>query len=235
DTFLKDSLHSTMMTDLMIGNSSFSESLYRRAFRYDGEILVAGTPRLDQLFKDNNDLNIEKEVSYILYAPTFRMSSDSSIYRLPFNKIIQTMNSRYNKTFKILLRLHPNVSYLSSEIIDENIIDVSHYADIYSLFKVSDLLITDYSSLMFEFGFTYKPVILYTPDLNDYDRDFYFNFSTIPYFICYNKEQLISTLGNYNHNEYIDKLLQFHDELGVKETGEASKIVGDFLIENNII
>ena len=143
---------------------------------------------------------------------------------------MKELNEKYNKEWIVLLRLHPNIAHKSKELCEKasnNIIDVSNYGDMYELMLISDILITDYSSVMFEFSFASKPVFLYANDLDEYikDRGFYFDYNDLPYTIANNNEELINNITNFDNDIYQIKLKEFFDKIGLKETGKASKEV----------
>ena len=105
----------------------------------------------------------------------------------------------------------------------------------YELMLISDILVTDYSSVMFEFSFTGKAVFLYANDIEEYlnDRGFYFDYTKLPYKIATNNEELISNIKQFDNDRYKKELKDFFDEVGLKETGNASKKVVD-IIEKEI-
>lgn len=108
-----------------------------------------------------------------------------------------------------------------------SIIDATNYADMYEILAASEILLTDYSSTMFEFSFMNKPVVLYAPDINSYveDRDFYFDIHTLPYPLAENTDQLLKIIERYDSNKYKIQVNEFLLKLGIKENGDASNQV----------
>ena len=176
--------------DYLISPNDYSSKIFKRAFRFEKVMLEYGYPRNDVLYNKNNentisrikhDLGIPTDKKVILYAPTFR---DNQYYRagnykfdLPLD--LNILKKRYGERSVFLLRMH----YLIAENYDLTaytgfVYDFSNKADINDLYLVSDLLITDYSSVFFDYANLKRPIILYMYDLKEYRktlRGFYIN------------------------------------------------------------
>ncbi|OMD77134.1 MULTISPECIES: CDP-glycerol glycerophosphotransferase family protein [Paenibacillus] len=236
NAYLHLSKHDSKMTNLLLSNSDFCTELYRTAFWYKGDILECGSPRCDILM--HNSLEIEEKVkrhfninssSQILtYAPTFRVDSNTEIYNIDFEQLISVLKKKFGGEWIVLVRLHPNLSAMSNFMeYTSSIIDATNYADMYEILAASEILLTDYSSTMFEFSFMNKPVVLYAPDINSYveDRDFYFDIHTLPYPLAENTDQLLKIIERYDSNKYKIQVNEFLLKLGIKENGDASNQV----------
>ncbi|NLE03910.1 MAG: hypothetical protein GX638_03775, partial [Crenarchaeota archaeon] len=118
-----------------------------------------------------------------------------------------------------------NLSY------DEKIINASSWPDMQELLAASDMLITDYSNVMFEFSLQKKPVFLYAVDINTYkeERDFYFDLEKLPYPTAQNNYELNELIKQYDQKRYEEKLLSFMQSIGIKETGFASQKVVEYI------
>ena len=235
-TYLEMAKHDSSQIDILLSGCEFSTQIFKRAFWYDGEIFESGTPRCDMLFKrDNvlinnlkNKLGISSTTKLLLYAPTFRKNNSLEAYDIDFNRLKTTLES--NENWKILIRLHPHLQNLSKELVEkyDDVIDVTNYDDIQELLLISDLLITDYSSLMFDFAITEKPCIIYASDLNDYlanDRNLYFDITKLPFPLCQTNEELNKTISEFNYKKYNDAMKSFNSEIGSFEDGQACKRV----------
>jgi len=171
--------------DYLISPNAFSTEILPRAFGFGGRILETGYPRNDRLTNtsENERLAIREKLgindpteTVILYAPTWRdYSKDAegrwaSVNNLDVNKLPADV--------KVLYRGHSN-TLASERSLGENVIDVTAYPDVTELYLVADLLITDYSSVMFDFSVTGKPMLFLCPDLDEYvsSRGFYFDFA----------------------------------------------------------
>ena len=122
------------------------------------------------------------------------------------------------------------------EIKLENVINVTRYDDIQELLAISDILISDYSSLMFDFTITKRPCFLYVPDLEEYqskDRKLYFNVKELPFKIAKSNDELIDKIVNFSNEEYNKSLELFLNKIGSYENGKASQKIAE-LIKNKI-
>src|SRR5699024_10425218 len=200
--------------DYLISPSSYASEKFRTAFNYKKEILEIGYPRNDQYFYNNETkqeqilkhLNISSDKKVILYAPTFRddqtLSSGKHLFDL--NLDLFELKEKLGKDYVFLLRPHVIVArnLKIPDSLKDFVINVSKYDDINDLMLITDILITDYSSVMFDFANTNKPMIFYTYDLEHYRdnlRGFYMNFiEEAPGPLVYNQEELINSIKNVN-------------------------------------
>lgn len=226
------------MANLFISNSKFCTDMYRRAFLYNGEVLECGSPRVDVLVNKNYSItrnikkyfNIEQEAKILIYAPTFRKDFNIDCYDIDFIELLRVLESKYNSKWYIFMRLHPNMPFtlkIAGNYDNNKIIDVTDYDDLYELLLSSDILITDYSSIMFEFSLLRRPVFLYASDIEMYkqDRDFYFDIANLPYPLAENNQELFYNIRNFNEEIYLKNLDKFMERLNICENGYASEKV----------
>jgi CDP-glycerol glycerophosphotransferase len=175
--------------DMLLSQNAFSTPILRRAFRFDGEICEYGYPRSDTLHRDGplagqirERLGIPAGKRVVMYAPTWR---DNQFYangryrfdlRLDLERAWQVLGPDY----VILVRGH---HHLANDVQQgqrrDFAINVTGYPEINELFLVTDVLITDYSSAMFDFAVTGRPMLFFTYDLEHYRdqlRGFAFDF-----------------------------------------------------------
>ncbi|MGI2294938.1 CDP-glycerol glycerophosphotransferase family protein [Paenibacillus sp. GXUN7292] len=221
--------------DLMIAGCDFSWDVYRNSFWYDKEILKCGTPRCDVFFNDSlkvknkvyEHFKISLGVNLIIFAPTFRSNSNIDAYILEFNQILKSSQERFGGDWRLLIRLHPNVSELSSLInYDDIIIDATDYDDMQELLCAADILITDYSSCMFDMAIANKICFLHAHDLDEYlakERQLYFNLYELPFYFSKTIEELINNILEFNEEQYSDSLQHFFKKIRLYENGTASK------------
>lgn len=173
----------------LISPNRYSSEIFRSAFGYRGEIIESGYPRNDILYTADDKLaeeikrklQIPVEKKVILYAPTWRDDDFYKVgqYKFTFQFELEMMKERFGNEFVLLTRMH----YLVAESFDfaaygDFVKDVSSYPDIAELYLVSDMLITDYSSVFFDYANLNRPIIFYMYDLDDYRdrlRGFYFD------------------------------------------------------------
>ena len=230
-SYIRSAKSDSKMIDLIPSGSKLFTDILKKSFWYDGEIYECGTPRCDVFFKCKKR---KKDYNIVLYAPTFRDNNDTSVYNLNYEKIIETLEKKTNKKWKIIIRFHPNTSYLQKTVkYNSKIIDGSKFDDMNKLIIDSDLLITDYSSSLFDSLLIKKCVFLYTPDLEEYlrVRDSYISINQLPYTFSKNQEELLKNINNYNKEEYLKKVDEYIKIAGINEKGTASKKLVDRLLE----
>lgn len=231
-------------TDYLITTSDKVKDYYSEAFQMPKEKIKAlGLPRMDYYF-ENHDLNqlkiefskkfnISQDKKIILYAPTFR---EEKKYNNVFDFLnLVKFNESLGDEYVLALRLHPKINRFYSEAISDNgqYIDVSDYENEQELMLISDILITDYSSIMIEFCALDKPTIFFTYDLDNYlafERGFYYDFKkTVPGPIVYTTEELIDVIRNNEFDK--SKISQFISTQFNAIDGEASKRIVDYLLK----
>lgn len=235
--YVKNAINDSRMIDLCISNSTFFTRFLRESFWYTGEILECGLPKSDVLL--NPGVNAYEAVvrkygirdgdRLVLFAPTFRNSKSASSFMLNFDAISDNMAAKFSGEHTIMLRLHPAMSDVELNT-DEHkrVVNVSDYSDIQLLVKAADILITDYSSLMFEFGILEKPVFLYFTDFDDYqsERGVYFDLHELPFPIAETEVGVIKNIVGFNRTDYLNKVSVFNQKvIGVRESGRAAQLI----------
>jgi CDP-glycerol glycerophosphotransferase len=104
-----------------------------------------------------------------------------------------------------------------------NVISASDYPDMQELLYAADILITDYSSSMWDFSLTFKPCFIFAPDLKKYlaEQGFYTPIEEWPFPIAETNEQLIENINNINEEKYKQTVRKHHADLGSYENGTA--------------
>jgi CDP-glycerol glycerophosphotransferase len=182
DSYVSDLRREVRNWDFLVSPNGFSTDVLRRAFRYDGPILETGYPRNDLLSSPERDavrarirreLGIDEGVRAVLYAPTWRDNASFST-ELDLTATAAELGDGY----VILLRVHRAVADTAAVGDHPGLRNVSARDDVGELFLAADVLVTDYSSVMFDFAVTGKPILLFTYDLEFYRdelRGFYFD------------------------------------------------------------
>lgn len=232
--YVKSAIRDSKNTDLMISGCDFSWNIYRNSFWYDGEILKTGTPRCDLFFQDNKNIK-QKVINYfeldpnskiILFAPTFRRNNSSDAYSLEYRNILKILEGKYGQEWIFLVRLHPNVSTLSAYMeYSDKVLNATNYEDMQELLYATDILITDYSSAMFDMAIARKPCFLHGKDIEDYlsnEREMYFRFDQLPFDFSKTDEELLKNISSFNECEYKRKLDDFSKKINLYEDGTAS-------------
>ena len=217
--------------DYLVSPSKYATERFRSAFNYSGEVLEEGYPRNDIFYQSNQEdtmrdlktkLNIDPNKKVIIYAATFRDNQKSGkkfTFDLPID--YKNFHEKFGEKYVLLIRLHVVVSgkITIPEEYRESIINVSNFPDIQQLLVLSDVLITDYSSVFFDFLNTDKPILFYTHDLDDYRdnlRGFYLDFEKdAPGPICMSENELFDSLEQIEqvkedyHHKYIEAKKRF--------------------------
>ena len=243
-SYLKKAKIDSKVCDLMVSGCRFQTSLLKEKFWYDGEILERGIPRNDVFFDKARHpemrgricrkYGISPDSRIVLYAPTFRRNKSIEPYRIDWSRVVPELRKIYGtEKISILLRLHPNLigkADASSLINDESVIDVTRYHDMQELLCVSDLLITDYSSSMFDITMLKKPCMLYATDIEKYNRGYYFDFAELPFPLARNEEELIGNIRTFDSAAYDESVESFFEKhIGLCEDGNASKAIAGWL------
>ncbi|WP_439080813.1 CDP-glycerol glycerophosphotransferase family protein [Streptomyces sp. WL006] len=173
---------------VLVSPNSFSTPVLRRAFAYGGEVLECGSPRNDLLYAPDRakvaaavreELAIPEGRRVVLYAPTWREDRPRKAGRyaadLPLD--LEQAREALGDDHVLLVRRH----YLVGGSVPDTafVRDVSRYPDVAELLLISDVLVTDYSSIMFDFAQTGRPMFFHTHDLAHYRdtlRGFCFDF-----------------------------------------------------------
>ena len=198
--------------DYLISPSAYASTCFKSAFGCAGKYLEVGYPRNDRLNASADEraavrnrvrkqLGVKSaQTQLVLYAPTWRDTNRNAVGTL------QTVNhidatTKLPKGFQLMYRGHSMTLDAHNSKTANGAIDVTDYPDITELYLAADVLITDYSSVMFDFAVTGKPMIFLTPDIEKYvaDRGFYFDFvAEAPGPICLTTAEVIGALKNIN-------------------------------------
>lgn len=228
--------------DLYLSSSqAFSTQTLRESFDYRGEIMEKGMPRNDILVSGNEslakkvklNLNIaDKKV--VLIAPTFRNVTDFALESFNFDSLLETLEEKMKGSWVILYRSH---YYETSKVNDSRIIDVSNYPDMQELLLASDVLITDFSSCMWDFSLSFKPVFLLSSNIEEYqekEREFYTDPYSWPYSLALTFDQLIQNISDFDEDEYVKRLVSHHEDLASCESGNATNSIGKYILRKTI-
>ncbi|MEU5718867.1 CDP-glycerol glycerophosphotransferase family protein [Streptomyces sp. NPDC020403] len=173
---------------VLVSPNTFSTPVLRRAFGYTGEVLECGYPRNDLLYAPERAktavavreaLGVPDGRRVVLYAPTWREDRPrrSGRYGLDLRLDLERAAEELGDGHVLLVRRHYLVGGSVPE--SDSVRDVSRYPDVAELMLISDALVTDYSSLMFDFAQTGRPMLFHTYDLEHYRdtlRGFCFDF-----------------------------------------------------------
>lgn len=234
--YRKYAIKDSAMCDLMLSNSKFFTNLIYNSFWYDGKVLEKCSPRNDVFY--NQDLKLEsynkvreslglsKDCKIVLYAPTFRGENQKlDYYRINWSNVRPYFEKLLDGDVAILLRLHPNIAGIEGvETLMNypNVHNVTNAPDITEFLFAADVMISDYTSAMFDFSLLQKPCFIYAIDKDEYDRGFYWKFEQLPFPFAESEEQLINNIVSFDFDKYNHSLDNFQNEIwGIDEDGHA--------------
>ncbi len=230
--------------DLLLSPNAVSTPRLRQAFAFEGEILETGYPRNDVLSAPDRDslrtmvrkeLGLSDDVTAVLYTPTWR---DDECFQdgapdVPMALDFQQFTERLGKKYRLLARSHNMMTGRSTPADLPGVIDVSYYPDIRDLYLAADVLVTDYSSAMFDFAVTGKPIVLYAYDLDrfrDTVRGFYFDLApAAPGPIVRTTAELVEAIGEVSAVQDVERYARFAATFCHLEDGHATQRVLDRL------
>jgi CDP-glycerol glycerophosphotransferase len=170
--YLRHFSHDVSSWDLLLSQSRFASEALSRAFRYKGEVLNSGYPRNDLLFSKEADrvraetrarLGLVDGVRAVLYAPTWR---DTFTFDAELD--LGALADQVDPDTVFLLRAHNHVAKTVTPQSHPRVLDVSRIPDPRELLLAADVMISDYSSIIFDFAITRKPILLFTHDIEHY-------------------------------------------------------------------
>lgn len=232
------------MIDLIISDSKFMTQIYQNAFWYDGKVVEWGSPRNDVIIKGEPSLllkvrrfyGVEDDKKIVLYAPTFRASGSIEAYDIDYHRLRVCCKQRFGGDFVVLVRLHPNIVQKCKDLTfkEGEIINATYYPDMQELLAASDICISDYSSLMFDFALSKKPCFQFATDIEDYklDRNFYFEIDSLPFPLSKSNDELEQSILAFDKQEYEEKLGRFYKKVGMIMDGNGAKRCVDYILEN---
>lgn len=235
--------HNSRAIDYIFVGSRFDEESCRSGFDFAGECIYVGSPRSDLLFESGlkekvcSFYGVSADRHILLYAPTFRdvKNKGKRTDDLDFCRLEKALCKKFGGKWTIFLRLHPSIAIESTKIYKpEFVIDTSYYPESQELVAASDIMITDYSSIMFESAFIGRAVFLYAPDKEEYiryDRNLLLDYDSLPFPICGDNKELSDTIMEFDEEDYKRKLKEFLELHDVHEDGHASERAAEFILK----
>lgn len=229
--------------DYLIAPNAFSSETFRRCFMYENAMLETGYPRNDILHAPDRDklavdirrkLGIPSDKKTILYAPTWRDDEfyGKGQYKFELHMDLEYMKKMLGDEYVLLLRTH----YFIADSLDVSAlkgfaINLSKYDDISELYLISDILITDYSSVFFDYANLKRPMLFFTYDLEKYRdvlRGFYIDIEKeVPGPLVFTTEEVVGAIKNIDsiQKEYASRYEAFYNRFCEWEDGHASQKV----------
>lgn len=229
--------------DYLISQNPFSSGVFRRAFDFHGIMLECGYPRndclADVMSADERqrriaELGLPQDKKIMLYAPTWRDNAyhNKENYRFETKLDFARMQEAFGGEYVLAVKFHYMVKESDGwNPCPEFVHVLKEDVDIAKVYPVAELLITDYSSVMFDYSLTGQPIFFYAYDLEEYRdtlRGFYFDFEQeAPGPIVTTTEELIAAIQNEQNTaqEYACKYRRFREKYNPYDDGHASEKV----------
>lgn len=234
--------------DFLVSANPFSTKTFRSCFLYEGEMLEYGYPRNDILYWPNKDeiaselrdkLGIPKDKKTILYAPTWRDDQHygSGQYKFELALDLKMMRDHLKDDYVVLLRTHHYISdHIDVTGLEDFVYNLSDYDDISEIYLISDICITDYSSVFFDYANLKRPILFYTYDFDKYKnqlRGFYIDMNTeVPGPLLYTSQQVVEAIEHIDDIvlEYQQRYEEFYNRFCCYDDGHASEHVAEAML-----
>ena len=227
------------MIDCLISNATWeADFVYRRRFYGCGRVELFGHPRNDVLFGESSALRqkvaaalgFSADDQVLFYAPTYRNMSGRDVYLHDFGDILSACSRRFGGTWRAVVRLHPIMNRQAFRF-GTDVIDATDYPDIQELMAAADALVSDYSSCMFDFMLTRRPVFVFAPDAEEYQRvqGFYYPLSETPFPVSGDEKALLDNIAAFDETRYRPAVETFLKDKGCVEDGHAAERVADLI------
>ena len=221
------------ITLFLSSSRAFTNFVIRDAYQYRGEVLECGLPRNDDLLHPDaaaaqrvrKTLDIPENAKVLVYAPTFRNSHSLSLYDVDFAALKAALERKFGGEWVIALRMHYYLADKAMASQADFLRNATDYPDMQDLLQCADVLLTDYSSCMWDFSLMHKPCFLYARDINEYrgERDFYTPIESWPFPLAADNAELSRVIADFDENTYRAAVDRHHRELGSTESGTAAR------------
>lgn len=235
----QNTMKNFLASDYMISPNAHTTNIFKYAFKldglYSGEILEIGYPRIDLTINTTANeareylaehLNLKKN-PIILYCPTWRGKNvnDPENSLLNIFEEIKLLNQKL--PHQVLVKVHPFVYSKAKEMPELKPFLVPDFLDTNQLMPAVDLMITDYSSIFFDFLVTDKPIVFYVPDLDKYqnERGVYIDLCALPGPVADNIQDVITLVSNesYKDADVQEKYAKFKHNFVNYENGSVTE------------
>lgn len=242
-TYAQYAQRDSKQIDVIVSDSSFMTDIYLRSFWYDGPVVEYGAPRNDILIQPPADakqivskaLGLPADCNLAMYAPTFRADGSLDAYNMDYHAVCAALQQRFGGRWIMLIRLHPHVMQKAKDLKFDGQItfDATAFDDMQLLLSACDAVITDYSSLMFDFALTRRPCFQYASDIDAYknDRNFYFPIDETPFPLAKNNAEMVENIAAFDETDYHRQCDMFYEKMGFRADGQASARCADWILD----
>lgn len=236
-----------LQSDYLISPNQHTTEIFKRAFAletiYGGQILEIGYPRIDLTLNTSKPSILSKISTHInldgreiaLYCPTWRGSDVNNPTESLNNILDEIKQLEKHINYQVLVKVHP---YAYQEALENKALLpylIPDYFDTNELLSAIDLIITDYSSIFFDFLVTDKPIIFYTPDYEEYEtsRGMYIGIDDLPGPVCHHIEEVIDAIQqqSYFSDKYLKNYQHFKQTYVNLDNGSVTQTLIDYVFK----
>jgi CDP-glycerol glycerophosphotransferase len=231
--------------DVLLAQNSYSAERFRSAYAFRGPIWLEGYPRDDALAVRDAErdrsirrrLGVVDDARLVLYAPTWRDDRTELVDYLDLERFARELPTGT----VLLVRGHSRTLPYGRDLDGDGLLDVTSYPDIADLLAVADVLVTDYSSVMFDFVTTDRPIVLFTPDLAHYSDDlrgFYFDLlAEAPGPVVATRDELLDVLRapDAHGDEFAARRLAWRERFAPEDDGGAGRRIVRRMVDEGML
>ena len=237
------------MADVFISNSDHLSKIYRRGFNYHGPIWKCGYPKNDMLVQNKpeegmrtrRELGIPQEKRILLYAPTWRHRLatehriDMDIYSLDMQRLKEELEEKFGGEWMMLIRFHPGLRLYAKGYQESHpeVMDVTDYQNMQGLLMATDVMISDYSSCIFDAALRRIPCFTYATDFEQYkneERGVYYEMEELPFPYATNNDEMEHNVRAFEKEGYLRKWDAFAARMGLNETGRSARAIAEKMV-----
>lgn len=234
------------MADVYISNSDHLSIIYRRAFHFHGPIWKCGYPKNDMLVQNNpeegerarRELGIPLGNKILLYAPTWRDrfraegDIDMTVYDLDLLRLRRLLVEKYGGEWTVAIRFHTILRPFAKDYQRKHpdVLNVTDYQDMQRLLMATDVMISDYSSCIFDAALRRIPCFTYATDFENYkndERGVYYEMEELPFPYARNNDEMERNVRVFDLEDYLQKWDAFAGLMGLNETGHAARDIAE--------
>ncbi|RZI94929.1 MAG: glycosyl/glycerophosphate transferase [Microbacterium sp.] len=225
--------------NILLAQNPYAAGVLRAAYAFRRPVWVEGYPRNDILTSGDADavrreLGVDPGQRVILYAPTWRDDREQIVDFLDLDRLAVAADA------VVLVRGHSRTLLPGVDAVGPRVIDVTAYPDISRLLVAADALITDYSSVMFDFTVTGRPVFFFAPDLDHYRgelRGFYFDLAAnAPGPVVSSQDELEAALTDPEITaRYADRYAAWRERFNARDDGRATERVVARILDQGLL
>jgi CDP-glycerol glycerophosphotransferase len=234
------------MADVYISNSDHLSKIFRQEFSYRGPIWKCGYPKNDMLINGDpeegkiarQELGIPTGNKVLLYAPTWRLrlreekNIDAKVYDLDMQRLKHVLTETFGGEWTMLVRFHTYLRLYAKGYQEKHpdVMDVTDYQDMQRLLMATDVMVSDYSSCIFDAALRRIPCFAYATDFEQYkyeERGVYYEMEELPFPYAKNNDEMEQNVKAFDMKDYLKKWDAFTVRMGLNETGHSAKDIAE--------